>query len=104
VPLRIHPQHVSDNEDTAPGCKKVQGNDDQKCIATDQNNQSTRDFVTAKNVEVKDDKRHTLGKPASMMSTPILTNCFAISCFSFDVSVAPGDCSPSRRVVSKIRT
>ena len=45
-----------------------------------------------------------IGNPASMMSTPIRANCRAISSFSSIFSVAPGDCSPSRRVVSKIRT
>ena len=45
-----------------------------------------------------------IGNPASMISTPSLANMRAISSFSSDVSVAPGDCSPSRRVVSKIRT
>jgi hypothetical protein len=33
-----------------------------------------------------------------------LARFFAISSFSDEVSVAPGDCSPSRSVVSKIRT
>ena len=45
-----------------------------------------------------------IGKPASMMSTPMRANCRAISSFSSMFSVAPGDCSPSRRVVSKMRT
>ena len=43
------------------------------------------------------------GKPASMMSTPSSTSASAISSFSSTVIVAPGDCSPSRRVVSKIQ-
>ena len=43
-------------------------------------------------------------KPASMMSTPSRDRVFATSSFSDEVIVAPGDCSPSRRVVSKIRT
>ena len=45
-----------------------------------------------------------MGKPASMMSTPSHTSCRAISSFSSEVSEAPGDCSPSRRVVSKMYT
>jgi hypothetical protein len=45
-----------------------------------------------------------IGKPASMMSTPISSRSCAISSFSSWVMVAPGDCSPSRRVVSKINT
>ena len=43
------------------------------------------------------------GNPASMISTPSSTRASAISSFSASVIVAPGDCSPSRRVVSKIR-
>ena len=45
-----------------------------------------------------------IGKPASMMSTPISSRRAAISIFSSSVMVAPGHCSPSRSVVSKIRT
>ncbi len=45
-----------------------------------------------------------MGKPASQMSTPRRDSCRAISSFSSTLSVAPGDCSPSRRVVSKINT
>jgi len=44
------------------------------------------------------------GKPASMTSTRSRASAFAISSFSAEVIVAPGDCSPSRSVVSKIRT
>jgi hypothetical protein len=44
------------------------------------------------------------GKPASMMSTPRRASCWAIASFSSRFRLAPGDCSPSRRVVSKIRT
>src|SRR5207244_4489803 len=42
------------------------------------------------------------GKPASMMSTFSRTSCSATCIFSSMVIVAPGDCSPSRNVVSKI--
>ena len=45
-----------------------------------------------------------IGKPASMMSTPISSSRVAIWIFSSRVIEAPGDCSPSRRVVSKIFT
>jgi hypothetical protein len=45
-----------------------------------------------------------MGKPASMMSTPISSRSWAISSFSSWVMVAPGDCSPSRSVVSKMTT
>src|SRR3712207_2309446 len=45
-----------------------------------------------------------MGKPASMMSTPMVSSSSATSSFSSRVMVAPGHCSPSRRVVSKIRT
>ncbi len=44
-----------------------------------------------------------MGKPASMISTPSCSRARAISSFSFRFMEAPGDCSPSRRVVSKIR-
>src|SRR5262245_15607004 len=45
-----------------------------------------------------------MGKPASMMSTPISSSSSATSSFSSKVIVAPGHCSPSRKVVSKITT
>ena len=44
------------------------------------------------------------GKPASMTSTPRRASARATSSFSAEVIVAPGDCSPSRSVVSKMRT
>src|SRR5262245_6870980 len=44
------------------------------------------------------------GKPASRTSTPRRASCSAISTFSARVSAIPGACSPSRSVVSKIRT
>ena len=43
-----------------------------------------------------------IGKPASMMSTWSLASWRAISSFSALFMVAPGACSPSRSVVSKI--
>ena len=45
-----------------------------------------------------------IGKPASMMSTPRRASWSAISTFSVLFSEIPGDCSPSRSVVSKMRT
>src|ERR1022692_1721266 len=45
-----------------------------------------------------------IGKPASMMSTPRRANWWAISSFSCLFKEIPGDCSPSRSVVSKTRT
>src|SRR5512132_2439842 len=45
-----------------------------------------------------------IGKPASMMSTPIWSSSSATSSFSSWVMVAPGHCSPSRKVVSKMMT
>jgi len=45
-----------------------------------------------------------IGKPASMMSTPRRASWSAISSFSPTSSEMPGDCSPSRSVVSKIST
>ena len=44
------------------------------------------------------------GKPASITSTPRRASCWAISTFSWVFSEIPGDCSPSRSVVSKILT
>ena len=49
-------------------------------------------------------RREAIGKPASMMSTPISSRKSATSSFSSKVMVAPGHCSPSRRVVSKMKT
>ena len=45
-----------------------------------------------------------IGKPASMTSTPSRASWCAISSFSPTFSEMPGDCSPSRRVVSKMMT
>jgi len=45
-----------------------------------------------------------IGKPASITSTPSRASWRAMSSFSLLVSVAPGDCSPSRSVVSNTRT
>src|SRR4029079_9468893 len=45
-----------------------------------------------------------IGKPASMMSTPMSSSSPATSSFSSWVMVAPGHCSPSRKVVSKMTT
>src|SRR6478735_9190473 len=45
-----------------------------------------------------------MGNPASITSTPRRPSCSAISSFSPTSSEMPGDCSPSRRVVSKIFT
>ena len=45
-----------------------------------------------------------IGKPASMTSTFRRASWWAISSFSPVFSEMPGDCSPSRSVVSKMRT
>ena len=45
-----------------------------------------------------------IGNPASITSTPSRASCWAISTFSPVFSEMPGDCSPSRRVVSKMWT
>src|ERR1035437_1507394 len=45
-----------------------------------------------------------MGKPASRMSTPSSTSFRAIFSFSGTVMLQPGDCSPSRRVVSNMYT
>jgi hypothetical protein len=42
------------------------------------------------------------GNPASMTSTPSWASAWAIASFASAVSAAPGVCSPSRSVVSKI--
>ena len=44
------------------------------------------------------------GNPASMTSTPSSARARASRSFSGCVMLQPGDCSPSRSVVSKIRT
>ena len=44
-----------------------------------------------------------MGKPASITSTPSSTSAWATSIFSARFMLAPGDCSPSRSVVSKQR-
>ena len=44
------------------------------------------------------------GKPASMTSTPRRASWWAISSFSVALRLLPGDCSPSRSVVSKKTT
>ncbi len=43
-----------------------------------------------------------MGKPASMISTPSSSRRFARISFSALLSLQPGTCSPSRKVVSKI--
>ena len=43
-----------------------------------------------------------IGKPASIMSIPISSNTLEIWIFSSTLIDAPGDCSPSRIVVSNI--
>src|SRR5262245_13922460 len=48
--------------------------------------------------------RDAAGKPASMMSTPSSASARATRIFSGWLMLQPGDCSPSRSVVSKIRT
>src|SRR5215468_10610909 len=45
-----------------------------------------------------------IGKPASIISTPSASSCRAILSFSSRFMLHPGDCSPSRNVVSKIAT
>ena len=45
-----------------------------------------------------------IGKPASITSTPSRASWCAISTFSWVCSEMPGDCSPSRSVVSKMWT
>ena len=46
--------------------------------------------------------RDAMGKPPSITSTPKSASCRARRSFSGTVIEKPGDCSPSRSVVSKI--
>ena len=45
-----------------------------------------------------------MGKPASITSTPMASRTSATRSFSGTVIEQPGDCSPSRKVVSKMIT
>src|SRR5579885_1889873 len=45
-----------------------------------------------------------IGNPASKISTPVSISFDAIRIFSATVIEQPGDCSPSRKVVSKMYT
>ena len=45
-----------------------------------------------------------IGKPASITSTPMASRTSATRSFSATVIEQPGDCSPSRKVVSKMIT
>src|SRR5437588_11236807 len=48
--------------------------------------------------------REEIGKPASITSTCSAASCLAMRSFSLVFMGKPGDCSPSRSVVSKMRT
>src|SRR6266516_7865327 len=63
-------------------------------------------FTTAAATRRTDSKSPSeeAAKPASITSTPRCSSWRAIASFSSTFMVAPGDCSPSRRVVSKICT
>ncbi len=65
-----------------------------------------REPFTTRAIRATDSKSpfEAIGKPASMMSTPRRASCWAISSFSVWFIEAPGACSPSRSVVSKILT
>lgn len=45
-----------------------------------------------------------IGKPASMISTPSRSSCCAMRIFCSMSILQPGDCSPSRKVVSNMST
>ena len=45
-----------------------------------------------------------LGNPASMTSTPSFSSCLAMRSFEVAFRWKPGDCSPSRSVVSRMNT
>src|SRR5438874_8593237 len=61
---------------------------------------------TSREIACTDSKSpgEVIGNPASITSTPRRASWWAISSFSCLLSDIPGDCSPSRREVSKIRT
>jgi hypothetical protein len=61
-------------------------------------------FLRAPAISETDSKSpcDAIGNPASMMSTPISSSSSATSSFSSKVMDAPGHCSPSRKVVSKM--
>ena len=62
--------------------------------------------VTASAIRWTDSKSpgEEAAKPPSMISTPRRSSWRAIASFSSTFIVQPGDCSPSRSVVSKMRT
>src|SRR5437588_5742502 len=62
--------------------------------------------ATSRGIACTDSKSpgEAIGKPASITSTPSRASWCAISSFSCLFREIPGDCSPSRSVVSKIRT
>ena len=66
---------------------------------------ATRDLVgdALRGVD-RDREADAAGNPASMTSTPSVSSCRASRSFSSGDRLLPGACSPSRRVVSKIRT
>lgn len=70
---------------------------------TDRASPVTEQFliVLAISCTAKKSPRDEAGNPASIMSTPSLSSCLAIASFSRELRLTPGDCSPSRRVVSK---
>src|SRR5947209_17074658 len=61
---------------------------------------------TSREIACTDSKSpgEVIGKPASITSTPSRASWWAISSFSCRFREMPGDCSPSRSVVSKIST
>ena len=67
---------------------------------------STRGCVTSLQTRTTESKSPSddAAKPASITSTPSFSSCLAIITFCSQVILAPGDCSPSRSVVSKILT
>ena len=75
-------------------------------FSTARANEQTVDLVMILAIALTDSKSPGLAaaKPASITSTPIFSNWRAMRIFSSLVMDAPGDCSPSRMVVSKIIT
>ena len=75
-------------------------------FSTARANEQTVDLVMILAMAFTDSKSPGLAaaKPASITSTPIFSSWRAMRIFSSLVMDAPGDCSPSRMVVSKIMT
>ena len=92
----------------APGCSAFST----ACTARRMSSSLVRDRLSTMGVETSSATRRTdlkspsddAANPASITSTFSFSSCPATMTFSSMFMVAPGDCSPSRSVVSKILT